>query len=131
MESRPYPIVEHEVIALIDGSNGCYHRDMREQVDAGERYLAKLEPGGRLTLPPELQDRLGWHPGEPLILTFEADGTVRLTGGSSGKVVSSSPAGKDRAAALRATAGMWKDREDLPDQEQLRQEWDRKHDPKA
>ena len=35
-------------------------------------------------------------------------------------------AGTDRrASVIRETAGLWKDREDLPDPEELRSSWDR------
>jgi metal-responsive CopG/Arc/MetJ family transcriptional regulator len=33
---------------------------------------------------------------------------------------------KRRAAAFKAVAGMWKDRDDLPDFAALRKEWDRR-----
>jgi metal-responsive CopG/Arc/MetJ family transcriptional regulator len=35
-------------------------------------------------------------------------------------------AGTIRAAALNAAAGMWRDRDDLPDFAALRREWDRR-----
>ena len=39
--------------------------------------------------------------------------------------VAEAPRGQDRLAKLRQACGIWRDRDDLPDPEELRSEWDR------
>ncbi len=77
---------------------GCYHRAMPNQ-DAGPREAGSdqdpgggtgtatpapsgpssrthLEAGGRLALPNEIRERLGWREGDALILRPQLDGTL-------------------------------------------------------
>ena len=42
-----------------------------------------------------------------------------------GEGVAEAPRGQDRLAKLRQACGIWRDRDDLPDFEALRREWDR------
>lgn len=124
MASPAYPLPRPEVFLLSDGTSGCYDCCLLEHPEMGERFLATMGPQGQLVFPEELQKRLGWPPGEPVVMTIEADGTVRLAGGSP-EVSSPEEQAQEWKEGLRASAGMWRDREDLPDLERLRSEWDR------
>ena len=130
MASTAYPLSRPEVFLVSDGMSGCYDRCLAEHPEMGERFLAMMEPQGRLIFPEELQKRLRWPPGEPVVVTLEADGTVRLAGGSP-EASSPEPQAQEWKEGLRASAGMWRDREDLPDLERLRSEWDRDGDQES
>ncbi len=127
MASSAYPLPQPEFFLVSDGMSGCYDRCLSEHSEMGERFLATMGPQGRLIFPEALQKRLGWPPGETVVMTLEADGTVSLVGGSREASPPQTPA-EEWKDGLRASAGMWRDREDLPDLEQLRSEWDRDGD---
>ena len=57
-----------------------YNADMDHTttVEANERYSVHLGDRGRLVLPAVLRERLGLRQGDRLVITVEADGSMRL-----------------------------------------------------
>jgi bifunctional DNA-binding transcriptional regulator/antitoxin component of YhaV-PrlF toxin-antitoxin module len=108
------PDIRHAIpMATVSQESWCYDACMAEDRTSANRHTARLGLGGRLTVPDELREQLGWGEGMTLELTIASDASLIVKPAAVEDNAASPDREAKRLAALRAAWGMWRDRDDL------------------